>query len=76
MAKPDNRENNAERLHNAAENTAENLNEAVDYLDEHADEISASERENIEAKNERREESIAGMKSEIEDEQQFQQHQQ
>ncbi|MCQ6562870.1 small acid-soluble spore protein Tlp [Paenibacillus mendelii] len=76
MAKPDNRANNAERLHNAAENTAENLNEAVDYLDEHADEISASEIENIEAKNERREESIAGMKSEIEDEQQFQQHQQ
>ncbi|UVI33281.1 small acid-soluble spore protein Tlp [Paenibacillus spongiae] len=76
MAHPDNRANNAERLQKAAKNTAENLNEAEQYLDEHADEISASEIENIEAKNERREESIAGMKSEIEDEQQFQQRQQ
>ncbi|MFD0713256.1 small acid-soluble spore protein Tlp [Paenibacillus sp. GCM10027626] len=75
MAFPDNRANNAKRLKKAVKNTKENFNEAEQYLDEHADEISSCERANIEAKNENRKESIAGMKSEIQDEEQFQQRQ-
>lgn len=69
MAKPDNRENNPERLQNAIDHTIANLHEAEDYLDEHAEEISAEDRQNIEAKNERRKESINGFIAEKRDEQ-------
>ncbi|MFD0697147.1 small acid-soluble spore protein Tlp [Paenibacillus sp. GCM10027628] len=69
MAKPDNRENNPARLQNAIDHTIANLHEAEDYLDEHADEISAQDKQNIEAKNERRKESISGFIAEKRDEQ-------
>ncbi|MDP4098373.1 small acid-soluble spore protein Tlp [Paenibacillus sp. P96] len=55
MAKPDNRADNVEKLQNSVPNTIENFREAADYLDEHADEISATERNTIEEiKNEAR----------------------
>jgi small acid-soluble spore protein (thioredoxin-like protein) len=68
MAKPDDRYDNAEKLQNMAQQTAGNLEEAEQYLDEHADEISATEKENIEAKNERRLSSIEGFREEAQDE--------
>ncbi|MBD0379362.1 small acid-soluble spore protein Tlp [Paenibacillus sedimenti] len=69
MAKPDNRENNPARLQNAIDHTVANLREAEDYLDEHADEISAQDKQDIEAKNDRRKESISGFIAEKRDEQ-------
>lgn len=68
MAKPDDRSDNAEKLRQMAGQTAGNLEEAEQYLDEHADEISATEMQNIEAKNERRRSSIAGFREEAQDE--------
>jgi small acid-soluble spore protein (thioredoxin-like protein) len=68
MAKPDNRADNVEKLQSAVQNTIQNMEEADEYLTEHADEISSVERSSIEEKNERRRESIAGMRSEIKDE--------
>ncbi|ALS27936.1 small acid-soluble spore protein Tlp [Paenibacillus cisolokensis] len=66
--KPDNREDNVERLQQAVQNTEENLHEAEDYLNEFADEISSEERDAIQAKNERRKNSMQSMKNEIRDE--------
>ncbi|MNR43145.1 Small, acid-soluble spore protein Tlp [compost metagenome] len=68
MAKPDNRADNAAHLQEHIEHTAANLQEAEDYLDEHADEISADEKQVIEAKNNRRQESINSFEAEKEDE--------
>lgn len=68
MAKPDNRADNAAHLRKAVNNTAENIEEAEQYLDEHADEIGAEERENISDKNARRRHSIKRFKEEIQDE--------
>jgi small acid-soluble spore protein (thioredoxin-like protein) len=73
MAKPDDRSDNAEKLQEMASNTEENLQEAEDYLDEHADEISATELHDIESKNERREQSIDAFLDEAEDEEEYQQ---
>ncbi|KGK88391.1 spore protein [Desulfosporosinus sp. HMP52] len=58
MAKPDDRSDNEEHLQNHIDHTFVNLREAEDYLNEHADEISDDERQAIEAKNDRRRESI------------------
>lgn len=68
MAKPDNRQDNAEHLQQHIEHTIANLQEAEGYLDEHADEISAGEKQIIKAKNERRQHSIEGFKAEKQDE--------
>jgi small acid-soluble spore protein (thioredoxin-like protein) len=68
MSKPDNRADNEVHLQQHINNTAENLQEAEDYLDEHASEISVSEKQDIEAKNERRKQSINGFEAEKEDE--------
>ena len=73
MAKPDNREDNVEKLQETVQNSVQNLEEAETYLAEHAEEISAEERSQIEAKNENRRESIEGMRHEIRDEAQAQQ---
>ena len=75
MAKPDNRADNVEHLQQHVQNTIENLNEAEDYLSEHADEISAEEKQSIQVKNEHRKESIEGMRSEIQDEAAYQRKQ-
>ncbi|TKI55329.1 small acid-soluble spore protein Tlp [Brevibacillus antibioticus] len=68
MAKPDDRSDNAEKLQNMISNTEENIRESEAYLSANAGEISEEERANLEAKNQRREESIEGYRSEIKDE--------
>jgi small acid-soluble spore protein (thioredoxin-like protein) len=68
VAKPDNRDDNVPRIQRAISNTIRNMREAEDYLDEHADEITDEERKRIEAKNERRRESLASLREEIRDE--------
>ena len=68
MAKPDNRADNVEKLQNNVQNTIENLDEAEEYLQEHAEEISPREASDIREKNERRRESIEGIREEIKDE--------
>lgn len=74
MAKPDNRADNVEHLQEHVQNTIDNLEEAEAYLSEHAEEISGEEAANIRAKNERRRESIKGLRSEIKDEARNQQN--
>lgn len=68
MAKPDNREDNVEHLQQAVQNTIENYREAEDYLEEFGGEIPASEKEQIQDRNARREKSISGFREEIKDE--------
>lgn len=68
VAKPDNREDNVPKLQRMITNTIRNLREAEEYLDEHADEIGAEERSRIEAKNERRRQSLENLRAEIRDE--------
>ncbi|NOU96953.1 small acid-soluble spore protein Tlp [Paenibacillus sp. LMG 31456] len=75
MAKPDNREDNVEHLQNSINNTIKNQEEAEAYLAEHADEISPSEKQTIQEKNQRREQSLQGFRSEIQDESEYQQNQ-
>ncbi|EGL19198.1 MULTISPECIES: small acid-soluble spore protein Tlp [Paenibacillus] len=71
MAKKDNRGDNAVHLKNSIRNTEARLHESQEYLDEHADEISATEQAALEAKNERRRQSVRGFKSELQDEAKF-----
>lgn len=70
MAKPDNRADNEAHLQEHIDHTLANLREAKDYLDEHADEITPDEKEDIEAKNDRRKESINAFIAEKRDESQ------
>lgn len=60
----DDRSDNVERLQSMVQNTIENIEEAQDTLQF----ASSEERERIEAKNLRREESINVMREEIKDE--------
>jgi small acid-soluble spore protein (thioredoxin-like protein) len=71
MAKPDNRADNVEHLQQSIQNTEENLKEAENYLNEFSSEISSTELNQIEEKNERRKESIQGFQEEIKDESAF-----
>lgn len=73
MSKPDNRKDNVAHLQNAIQDTIENFREAKDYLNEFGDEISASEKEQILEKNNRRKKSISGFREEIKDEASHQQ---
>lgn len=66
--KPDNRSDNVEKIENNIDHTLQNMNEAEDYLKAHADEMSSQDKQTIENKNERRKESIDGLRSEIKDE--------
>ncbi len=68
MAKPDDRSDNVDKLQESVQNTIQNLHEAEEYLTEHAEEISETERSVIEGKNKRRAKSIAGQREEIQDE--------
>lgn len=68
--KPDDRSDNVEKLQTMVENTIENINEAEDTLEF----SNAEDRARIEAKNERRKESIDAMRSEIQDESQARQN--
>lgn len=66
MAKPDNRNNNAERLEQMVNNTIENLEEAHKTLQN--EDLKQEERAAIEAKNEKRQNSIESFNAEIDDE--------
>lgn len=68
MAKPDNRADNEAHLQKHIDHTIANLHEAEEYLDEHADEITADEKDAIEAKNDRRRGSIDSFIAEKRDE--------
>jgi len=68
MPKPDDRSDNVEKLQDMLQDTEQNIRESQDYLRAHGDEISAEEKQDIEAKNQRREESIDGFREEIQDE--------
>lgn len=68
MAKPDNRADNEAHLQEHIDHTLANLRRTEDYLDEHAEEISTEEKENLESKNERRKESIEAFIDEKKDE--------
>jgi len=70
LNKPDNRADNEAHLQKHIDHTVANLHKAEDYLDEHADEITTDEKQGIEAKNDRRKESIKGFAEEKRDESQ------
>ncbi|KKB44560.1 Small, acid-soluble spore protein tlp [Bacillus thermotolerans] len=61
---PDNRSNNVERLQDMVQNTIENMEKAEATMAN----AGPEERQAIEEKNERRRESIEGMREEIRDE--------
>ncbi|WP_438821115.1 small acid-soluble spore protein Tlp [Desertibacillus haloalkaliphilus] len=63
----DNRKNNVERLQQMRENTIRKIDEAAEQLETAG--LTEEEREQLLAKNQRREESIAAFESEIADEQ-------
>jgi len=62
--KPDNRNNNVERLHDMIENTERKLQEAEISMEF----VSPEERERLQSKNQRRANSIAAMKEEMQEE--------
>ncbi|WP_102275656.1 small acid-soluble spore protein Tlp [Cytobacillus massiliigabonensis] len=68
--KPDDRSDNVEKLETMVQNTIENINKAEETLAF----SNAEDRARVEAKNERRKESIDAMRSEIEDESQARQN--
>ena len=68
MNKPDNRADNEVHLQSHIDQTFANLREAENYLDAHADEITPDEKQHIEAKNDRRKQSIDGFIAEKRDE--------
>jgi small acid-soluble spore protein (thioredoxin-like protein) len=68
LSKPDNRADNEAHLQEHIDHTLSNLRETEDYLDEHADEITAEEKQVLEDKNDRRLESIEGFVAEKKDE--------
>ncbi|GAA4860518.1 small acid-soluble spore protein Tlp [Paenibacillus vulneris] len=68
MAKPDNRADNAAHLQKSINNTIENMEQTEEYLAEHAEEISPQEKETLQAKNERREQSLDAYREEMRDE--------
>ena len=66
MAKPDDRSDNVEKLQNMVQNTIENLEEAHETLQNNS--LSKEQKQDILAKNKKREESIHGFRKEIKDE--------
>ncbi|PLR82459.1 small acid-soluble spore protein Tlp [Bacillus canaveralius] len=69
--KPDDRSDNVEKLQEMIVNTIENMEEAEATLDFAGPEARAQ----VEAKNERRRESLDGLRQEVRDEAQAQQNQ-
>lgn len=68
MAKPDDRSDNVEKLQKMIHNTEDNFREAKDFYKAHASEMSDKDKAQIKEKNDRREDSISGFRSEIKDE--------
>ena len=74
MPKPDDRSDNVDRIANNIQNTMANLRASPDFLKAHSDEMNAKDREALEAKNDRRERAIEGLREEIADESDSQQY--
>lgn len=68
MAKPDDRSDNMEKIEKNIGHTLKNMDEADDYLKAHGSQMSETEKQQIMEKNERREQSIEGLREEIRDE--------
>ncbi|GAE30898.1 small acid-soluble spore protein Tlp [Alkalihalobacillus hemicellulosilyticus] len=66
MAKPDNRNDNVEKLQEMKRNTQHNIEAAEEAIAE--TNMSSEQKQDVRAKNERREESIEAFESEMEDE--------
>jgi small acid-soluble spore protein (thioredoxin-like protein) len=64
-AKPDDRRDNVERIQENINHTIQNMRRADEMIEETSDDVM---RENLKAKNERREEALKGMRSEIREE--------
>ncbi|MDT8860578.1 small acid-soluble spore protein Tlp [Alkalihalobacillus sp. MEB130] len=72
MAKPDNRNDNVEKLQQMKENTEHNI-EAAEESVAHTD-MKEEQKQIVKEKNERRKESIRGFEAEIADEMQARQN--
>ncbi|RYL93373.1 small acid-soluble spore protein Tlp [Sporolactobacillus sp. THM7-4] len=70
--KPDDRSDNQERIENIIGHTLQNMDEANDYVKAHGEEMSEEEKQQIREKNQRREQSIEGLREEIKDEAAYQ----
>ncbi len=68
MAKPDDRSNNKERIEKNIGHTLQNMDEANDYVKAHSEEMSQEEMNQIQEKNQRREDSIESLREEIKNE--------
>lgn len=64
-AKPDDRRDNVERIQENINHTIENIRKADEMIEETSDDAA---RKNLKEKNERREDALEGMRSEIRDE--------
>jgi small acid-soluble spore protein (thioredoxin-like protein) len=64
-AKPDDRSDNVERIQGNINHTVDNMRKADEMIEETSDNTM---RANLKAKNERREDALKGMRSEIRDE--------
>ncbi len=64
-AKPDDRSDNVENIQKNINHTIENMRKADEVIEETSDNAM---RQNLEEKNERREQALKGMRSEIRDE--------
>jgi len=72
MAKPDNRKDNVKKLKEMVQNTIGNIEAAEETMSN--THITQEQRQQIEAKNERRRASIESMRNEIKDEAQAQEN--
>ncbi|MDN3955864.1 small acid-soluble spore protein Tlp [Sporolactobacillus laevolacticus] len=71
MAKPDDRSDNMEKIAKNIGHTLQNMDEANDFVKAHGNEMSEEEKQQIQEKNQRREQSIEGLRDEIKDEAAF-----
>ncbi|EST10870.1 small acid-soluble spore protein Tlp [Sporolactobacillus laevolacticus] len=71
MAKPDDRSDNMEKIAKNIGHTLKNMDEANDFVKAHGNEMSEEEKQQIQEKNQRREQSIEGLRDEIKDEAAF-----
>ncbi|MFT8311659.1 MAG: small acid-soluble spore protein Tlp [Sporolactobacillus sp.] len=71
MAKPDDRSDNWEKISRNIGSTLQNINETNDYLKAHGDEMNEDEKRQLHEKNQRRDESVKGLREEIKDESAF-----
>lgn len=73
MAKPDNRSDNVDHLQEIVEHTVQHIDETEEYVSAHEDEMDNRQKQELRLKNERRKQSLPGLRQEIEDEAEAQQ---